>query len=133
AEQEQAVRQERVVQRLHSQPVARQEQGLLVAIPQGEGEHTAESLHTPLAPCFPPVHDYFRVAARVEHVAKRLQLRNQRLIVVDLTVENDDDAAVLVEQRLLSGRDVDDRQTAMPEGHAGLEMLTATVGAAMKQ
>ena len=71
------------------------------------------------------MHDYFGIAARVEDVAKRLQLGNQRLVVVDLAVEDDADAAVLVEQGLLAGCQVDDRQAPVTKAEAGFEMQVA--------
>ena len=54
------------------------------------------------------------------------------LEVVDLAVEDDDDGAVLVEQRLLAGRDVDDRQAAVAEADARLEVQAALVRAAVQ-
>ena len=124
-------RQQRVVQRLDAEAVARQEQRLLVAVPQREREHAAEALDAVLAPRLPGVHDDLGVAARAEDVAERLQLGDQLLVVVDLAVEDDDDAAVLVEQRLLAGREVDDRQAAVAEADARLDVKAAFVGAAM--
>ena len=64
-------------------------------------------------------------------MAERLQFRHELLKVVDLAVEDDADAAVLVEERLLTGGDVDDRQTAMPEAEAGLDVDAALVGTAV--
>src|SRR5436190_5895289 len=75
--------------------------------------------------------DHFGVAFGAEAMAKRGQLRNQRLIVVDLAVVDDHHATVLVVKRLLSGGHVDDGQAAMPEAHAGLDMQTALVGPAV--
>ena len=67
----------------------------------------------------------------VEDVAQRLQLGDQLLVVVDLAVEDDDHRAVFVEQRLLAGGDVDDRQPPVAEAHAGLEVQAAFVRAAV--
>ena len=54
------------------------------------------------------------------------------LVVVNFTVVDDDEAlAVLVEDRLPSDRDVDDRQAAMAEPQARLDVDAAFVGAAM--
>ena len=53
AEEQCAVVEQRVVQRLDAQAVTRHEQGLLVAVPQREGEHAAEALHALLAPATP--------------------------------------------------------------------------------
>ena len=130
-EQEMSVRQQRVMQRLDAQAVAGKEQRLPIAVPQREREHAAEAVHAAFAPGFPGVHDHLGVAARVEAVTERLQLRYQRLVVVDLAVVDDDDRAVLVVERLLAGREVDDRQPAMAERDPRLEVQTVAVGSAM--
>src|SRR5258706_12357486 len=59
------------------------------------------------------------------------QRGDQLAIVVDLAVVGDDDAAVLVEQRLLAAREIDDRQPAMAEPDSGRAVETGTVGTAM--
>ena len=130
-EQQRAVIQRRVVHGLHAQAVARHEQALAVAVPQRKGEHAAQALDAVLAPGFPCVHDALGVALGVEHMAQGLQFRNQVLVVVDLAVEDDDDRAVFVEQRLLAGGHVDDRQPAVTEAHAGLDVQAAFVRAAV--
>ena len=132
AEQEGAVIEQRVVQRLDAQPVARQEQGLAVAVPEREGEHAAKAVDAGLAPGLPGVDDDFGVAAGVEHVAERLQLRDQFLVVVDLAVEDDAHAVVFVVERLLAGGQVDDRQAPVPQADARLDMQAALVRAAME-
>jgi hypothetical protein len=53
------------------------------------------------------------------------------LEVVDLAVEDDDDRAVFVEQRLLPRSDVNDRQALMSETDARLKVHAALVGPAM--
>jgi hypothetical protein len=53
------------------------------------------------------------------------------LVVVDLAVEDDDHRAVFVEQRLLAGGDVDDRQPPVAEADAGLDVQAALVRAAV--
>ncbi len=111
AEQQHAIRQRRIEQRLHAEPVAREKQGLLWLVPKCKGEHAAKALDARLAPGFPGVHDDFRVTAGAEHVAQRRQFRDQLAVVVDLAVENDDDRAVFVEQRLLACGQVDDRES----------------------
>ncbi len=128
-EQQVPVRQQRVVQRLDAQAVARKEERLAVAIPQCEGKHAAEAFHAALAPRLPGMHDHLGVAARVEAVTERLQLRYQRLVVVDLAVVDDDDRAILVVERLLAGREVDDREAAMAERHTGLEVHAVSIRA----
>jgi len=77
------------------------------------------------------VHDDLGVAARAELVAERFQFGDQFLEVVDLAVEHDDDAAVLVVQRLLPGRDIDDRKPTVAEPHAGRDMQPSLIGTTM--
>jgi hypothetical protein len=76
------------------------------------------------------MHDDLGVAA-VWKVGPAPQFGDERLEVVDLAVEHDDDRAVFVEQRLLAGRDVDDGQAAVAEPDAGLDVQAALVRAAM--
>jgi hypothetical protein len=132
AEDEFAGFEEGVVQRLDAEAVAHHEQGFVVAVPQREGEHAAKALHASLAPGFPGVDDDFGVGMGAEGVAQCLELRHQILEVVDLAVEDDDDRAVLVEQRLLSGGEVDDRQAAVTESDARFEMQPALVRTPME-
>ena len=131
-EQQGAVGQHGVVQRLHAEPVAREKQRLLGAVPERKGEHAAESIDAALPPALPGVHDDFGVAACLEDVPERLQLGDQRLIVVDLAIEDDDDIAILVVDRLLAGREIDDRETSVAERHPRLEMLAIAIRAAMR-
>ena len=72
-------------------------------------------------------------AARGEAVSGALELRAERAEVVDLAVVRDDDAAVLVRQRLSAGlRQIDDRQTAIPEPDARIAPDPLTVGPAVR-
>ena len=81
--------------------------------------------------CLPGVDDDLGVATGAEHVAQRLQFGAQLAEVVDLAVEHHDDVAVLVDHRLLAGGEVDDRQAAVAEADAGLDVQLALVGAAV--
>ena len=76
--------------------------------------------------------DDFGVGMGAEDVAERFQFGNQLLEIVDFAIEHDDHRAVLVEQRLLAGRQVDDGQAPVSQPHAGFQMQAAFVGAAMK-
>ena len=76
--------------------------------------------------------DDFRVAAGMEAMSERLQFRDQFLEVVDLAVEHDADAAIFVVQRLLPRGEVDDRQTAVPQPDARLDMHPALHRSPMK-
>src|SRR5208282_4832650 len=49
-------------------------------------------------------------AARAKNVAQSREFSHQRLEIVDLAIINDADRPILVEQRLITGREIDDRQ-----------------------
>jgi hypothetical protein len=128
AESHPAVVEQCVVHRLDAHPVARQEEALLVLVPESEGEHAAQLVDAAFAPGLPGVHDALGVALRVEHIAQGLQFRHQRLVVVDLAVEDDGDRPVRVEQRLLAGGDVDDRQPTVAHAEPRLDVQAAFIG-----
>ena len=77
------------------------------------------------------MNDDFGVALGAKAMAKRGEFRDQRLVVVDLAVVDDHHAAVLVIERLLAGRHVDDGQAPVPEAQARLDMEPAFIGAAV--
>ncbi len=131
AEDQRAVGEPGVVERLHAEAVAREEERLAVAVPESEGEHAAEAFHAALAPCLPRVDDHLGVALRPENVSERHELGDQLLEVVDLAVEDDDDGAVLVVERLLAGREIDDRESPMAEADSRFDVQPAPVRAAM--
>ena len=77
------------------------------------------------------VGDHLGVALRGEAVARALQALAQLAVVVDLAVEDDRDRAVLVEDRLVAGREVDHAQALDPEPDAGIDVQSARVRAAV--
>ena len=131
SEYEVPIGKQRVVQRLHAEPVAGQKQRFPGPIPESECEHAAKSIDACLAPRLPRVDDDLGVALGAEHVPEGQQLGYELLIVVNLAVEDDNDAAVFVVERLLSGRHVDDRQPAMAQTDARLDVIATLVRAAM--
>ena len=130
-EEQRAVVQQCVVQRLDAQAVARHEQALALAVPDGKGKHASQALHAVFAPGLPGVHDALGVALGVEDMPQGLQLGDQVLVVVDLAVEDDDHRAVFVEQRLLARGHVDDGQPPVAEAQPGLDVQAALVGPAV--
>ena len=73
------------------------------------------------------MHDHLGVALGVEGMAECLQFGNQLLVVIDLAVEYHNDRAVFVEQWLLTCRDVNDRQAAMPQADSRLDVQATLV------
>src|SRR6185436_11995071 len=85
----------------------------------------------PGAPLFVRVHDDFGVGVRGKAVAGGFEIPAELLEVVDLAVEDDRDAAVLVVDRLMSGRDVDDAQPPHAEADPRLHERSLIVGPAV--
>ncbi len=107
----------RIVQRLDADAVAREKQRLRSGIPDRQAEHAAQPRDGVAPPLLVCVDDRFRVGGRVEPVPVRLELGAQLVVVVDLAVEHDPDGAILVVNRLMPGREVDDAQAAHPKRH----------------
>ena len=110
-----------VVERLDAEPVAREQQALAPLVPDPEGEDAAQVIHAGVAPFLVGVEDHLRVGRRAEGVALGFELLAQLAEVVDLAVEAEPDAAVLVLHRLraLLG-EIDDREAPVPERDAPL-------------
>ena len=106
-------------QRLLAQPIAGQDQLPPLGVPDGQGEHAVEMLEEVRPLVLVEVDDHFGVAVRAEAMAGAFQPPAQLAEVVDFAVEDDPDRAVFVRQRLLPAGQVDDRQPAMAQGHAG--------------
>ena len=77
--------------------------------------------------------DNLDVAQGRETVAGGFEIRLQGPVVVDLAVEDQGDAAVFIEQRLMAVVDADDRQAAHAQGDSTVTVGAAVVGAAMDE
>ena len=121
-----------VVERLDAKDIAGAKELVLLLVPDDEGVHTAQAIEYGLAPLFVAVQEALGVGAAVELIALGLELGAKLLEVVDLAVEDDDDAAVLVGHGLSASLgQVEDRQAAEAQGNAAVDKLTAHVGTAM--
>jgi len=65
------------------------------------------------------MHNRLAVAAGPKHVPGSLQPAAQRAEVVDLAIEDHPHRAIFVRQRLIGQGQINDRQAAEPERHAG--------------
>jgi len=120
-----------VIERLLAEAVARHEQDLLRGIPQCESKHSVEAVEAGDAPFFPGVNNHLGIAAGAEYMAQGRELGHQRLKIVDLAVVDDADRSVLVEQRLIAGREVDYRQPTVAEPDPRLDVVAIAVWSAM--
>ena len=121
-----------VVERLDAKDIAGAKELVLLLVPDDEGVHTTQAIEYGLAPLFVAVQEALGVGAAVELIALGLELGTEFLEVVDLAVEDNDDATVLVGHGLSASLgQVEDRQAAEAQGNAAVDKLTAHVGTAM--
>ena len=116
---------------LDPEAVACERQPPYACVPHGDGEHAAQPLPEARAPLFVAVHEHLGVAARAEAVACALELVHQLAVVVDLAVLDDGDGPVLVRDRLVAARQVDDRKAARRDPDGAVDVRALRVGAAV--
>jgi hypothetical protein len=131
AEDQPAARTLRVAERLLADAVARQQEPLLLLVPDGEGEHAAQRLDAALPHVLVEGEDGLGVGLRLELEASALQVLAQLPVVVDLAVEDDPVALVGVGDGLVAGVQVDDGQAAHGQAHAFAREEALVVGAAV--
>src|SRR5438128_1205800 len=125
----------RVVQRLFAHVITSGDQSAPPFVPDEYGEHPteiAEALDTAL---LVEVRDDLRVRSGREAVALRFEPEAQALEIVDLSVEHDSDASVLVVDRLRAGDEIDDAEATVTQGGqpARRAVLPGAIGAAVGQ
>src|SRR4029079_9420197 len=98
-----------------------------------DGPLAVEAREGRVAPRLEGVHDDLRVAVRAEAVAERLQLGAQLEVVEDLAVERHPQRLVFVAERLLPGREVDDREARVGETGPRVAVDTELIRAAVVQ
>src|SRR5438128_5377367 len=98
----------RVKQRLLADAITRQKKRLGSLVPNCKREHAAQIFWTVSSVLVVGVNDRFSVAVGVKLVAETLQLRAQLAVVVNLSIENNPGSLVLILNRLLAVREVDD-------------------------
>ncbi len=120
-------------QRLDSQAVASEKKGFGLLVPDGKGEHAAESVHACRSPGGMGVQDDFGVGAGDEMIAERDEFLADLLVIEDFPVVDDAAAAVFGKNRLSAGMQIDDAEPAMAEKDLGGREVTAVIRPAMTQ
>ena len=120
-----------IVQRLDADAVARDQERARTHVPDREAKHPSQPPDRRHAPLFVRVNDRLRVSRRIEPVSCLLELVPKFTEVVNLAVEHNPNRTVLVVDRLVPGRQVDDAQPAHAEGHALVHQQPFVVGPAV--
>ena len=121
----------RHVQGFLPEPVAGEEDLTAVQIHDDEGEHAAEPLDHGRAFGGVEVRQDLGVAGGSQRIAARDQVAPEFVVVVDLAVEHDDEAAVGAHHGLGAVRAVDDRQARVREADPVLRPDLKLIGSAM--
>ena len=131
-EEQGAVGQLGIEKRLHAEPVASEEQQILIGIVEREGEHAVQPGERMRPPLPPGGEDHLGVALGEEDVTLGFELGPDLAEIVDLAIEADRDPPVGRQHRLRGGvGEVDDREAAMAEADPGRGPDAAAVGTAM--
>ena len=87
-EEQGAVGQLGIEERLHAEPVAGEEQRSVLGVVEREGEHAVEARQAVRPPLPPGGEDHLGVALGAEGVALRLELGAQLAEIVDLAIDS---------------------------------------------
>src|SRR5436309_14403618 len=90
------------VKRLFTEAIARDEQAPPLIVPEREGEHSIEMLDHFAAVFFVEMRQDLGIRSAAKSMTARFEIGAQLAVVVNFTVEDDRDAVVLVEGRLLT-------------------------------
>ena len=85
------------------------------SVPDRQCEHPPQEREHPGPLVLVEMNQDFGIALRAEGVTSGLEPAPQRGEVVDLAIEDGPDGAVLIGERLMPSRQIDDRQPAKPE------------------
>src|SRR5262249_23320563 len=112
----------RPVQWLNSEAITHQCERTVAPVPHANSEHADEALHCRVDPvegkCLE--HD-LGIGTAAKPNATRLTLAAQFVEIIDCAVVRDDQLSIRRDHRLMAGcREVDDRESAVGEGNAGL-------------
>jgi hypothetical protein len=127
-EREPTVRQREEVERLLPDAVAREDEPLAGAVPDGDREHPLERRREVRAVLLVHVRNHRRVARARDVVPEGLEVAPHVLEVVELAVEDRDDVSGLVRCGLVARDEVDDAQAPVAEDAASEARDAARVG-----
>ena len=120
-----------VVEGLDPESVAREEEGAIVFIPDGEGKHAAQFLGAVGAVFFVGVEDDFSIGVRFEAVAFAAKLFSEDEVVVDFAVEYDPAGVVFICDGLVATRDINDAKSSVSESDGAFDVEAFIVGPAV--
>src|SRR5262245_55874163 len=125
-----------VVERLLAEPVAGKEELFPILIINRKGKHAVQPFRQSSTPFLVAVDENLGIGVRrAKNMTPRHELGPQLQVIIDLTVEDDRDRAILVPKRLVTTADVDNGETTVTKINMGrlVEKKAFTIGAPMYQ
>ena len=119
---------ERVIERLHTEAIAGDEQFALVLVPDGEGKHAAQMLDATASVFFVEMKNGFGVTVGVVNVAARFKCRTKVGMVVDFTVVRNVEGSIFISHRLMTGSNVNNAETAMTQANSSRARVNEDAG-----
>ncbi len=102
---------------LHTEAVPTGDEPVVALVPYHEGVFAPEAVQALGPELLVQVEDDLAVGPRAEPVSPALQLAADALEIVELSVHDDLDGAVLVGDGLIPGGEIDDRQPGVAQRH----------------
>src|SRR5262249_22799869 len=119
------------IEGLFAQPVARQEEPLVPAIPDSERKHAVDALDELISPLEIGAQHHLGIASRRKEMTAGLKGALELLELVGLAVE--DDGAILAKHGLSAASDVEDRQAAVTQAGGAIQEEALVVRSPVSQ
>ena len=97
------------------------------------GVRYVQLFHAGIAEFPVKMQDDFRIRARVEHVAARLQIFPQLHVIEDLAVESEAESAVGSVHGLMAAFEIDNAEAAMGQARPAIGVDAGCIGPAMRE
>lgn len=110
-----------VVERLFAESIAGQDKLLLSAVPDGDGEHAIEMGEAIGTEIFVEVDDGLGIAFGAKLVAGAFESSAEFAVIVDFAIEDDLDGSIFIGEGLVSGFEIDNRESAEAKGDTGVD------------
>src|SRR6185295_11309671 len=122
----------KVVERLHTQAIARDKKLAPALVPNREREHAAQVLNASGSMLFIQVKNGFGIAMSLVDVSAGFELFTKVCMIVNFAVIGDVKSGVFICHRLMAALDVHNAQTAMPKTNCAIHENTFIIRTAMR-
>src|SRR5262249_37826942 len=130
--EEKRIRSSTIVKWLDAQPVARDEERLFFAVPDGECEHAPKVVNAFASMLFVEVNNRFCIRIGPVSVAALLESLTQLRMVINFAIEDDPNGPIFVAEGLVSAGDVNNAEPAHPDGGWAVGIYAFIVWAAVR-